>query len=62
VTRRSSLEKSTQVIVIETNPMGSTDAGGFRWDVAPPAVSERKEIDAARRGYEDAKALQRIGD
>ena len=54
--------KSTQVIVIETDPMGSTDAGGFWWDVAVPAVSERKEVDAARRGYEEAKALQRVGD
>ena len=54
--------KSTQVIVIDTDPMGSTDAGGFWWDVAVPAVSERKEVDAARRGYEEAKKLQRVGD
>jgi 3D-(3,5/4)-trihydroxycyclohexane-1,2-dione acylhydrolase (decyclizing) len=54
--------KSTQVIVIETDPMGSTDAGGFWWDVAVPAVSERKEVDAARRDYEEAKKLQRVGD
>ena len=54
--------KSTQVIVIDTDPMGSTDAGGFWWDVAVPEVSERKEVDAARRGYEEAKTLQRVGD
>jgi 3D-(3,5/4)-trihydroxycyclohexane-1,2-dione acylhydrolase (decyclizing) len=54
--------KSTQVIVIETDPMGSTDAGGFWWDVAVPEVSERKEVDVARRGYEEAKTLQRVGD
>jgi 3D-(3,5/4)-trihydroxycyclohexane-1,2-dione acylhydrolase (decyclizing) len=54
--------KTTQVIVIETDPMGSTDAGGFWWDVAVPAVSERKEVDAARRGYEDALKMQRVGD
>jgi 3D-(3,5/4)-trihydroxycyclohexane-1,2-dione acylhydrolase (decyclizing) len=42
--------------------MGSTDAGGFWWDVAVPAVSDRKEVDAARRGYEEAKTLQRVGD
>ena len=54
--------KSTQVIVIDTDPVGSTDAGGFWWDVAVPAVSERKEVDAARRGYEEAKKLQRVGD
>jgi 3D-(3,5/4)-trihydroxycyclohexane-1,2-dione acylhydrolase (decyclizing) len=54
--------KSTQVIVIDTDPMGSTDAGGSWWDVAVPAVSERKEVDAARRGYEEATKLQRVGD
>jgi 3D-(3,5/4)-trihydroxycyclohexane-1,2-dione acylhydrolase (decyclizing) len=54
--------KSTQVIVIDTDPMGSTDAGGFWWDVPVPAVSERKEVDAARRAYEEAKKLQWVGD
>ena len=54
--------KSTQVIVIDTDPMGSTDAGGFWWDVAVPAVSERAEVGAARRGYEEALKLQRVGD
>jgi 3D-(3,5/4)-trihydroxycyclohexane-1,2-dione acylhydrolase (decyclizing) len=53
---------STQVIVIDTDPAGSTDAGGFWWDVAVPAVSERAEVGAARRGYEDALKLQRVGD
>ena len=54
--------KSTQVIVIDTDPAGSTDAGGFWWDVAVPAVSARGEVAAARRLYEDALAIQRIGD
>jgi 3D-(3,5/4)-trihydroxycyclohexane-1,2-dione acylhydrolase (decyclizing) len=54
--------KSTQVIVIDTDPVGSTDAGGFWWDVAVPAVSERSEVGAARRGYEEALTLQRLGD
>jgi 3D-(3,5/4)-trihydroxycyclohexane-1,2-dione acylhydrolase (decyclizing) len=53
---------STQVIVIDTDPFGSTDAGGFWWDVAVPAVSERAEVGAARRGYEEALKLQRVGD
>ena len=53
---------STQVIVIDTDPIGSTDAGGFWWDVAVPAVSERKEVGAARRAYEVAQKLQRVGD
>jgi 3D-(3,5/4)-trihydroxycyclohexane-1,2-dione acylhydrolase (decyclizing) len=54
--------KSTQVIVIDTDPVGSTDAGGSWWDVAVPAVSDRAEVGAARRGYEDALAIQRVGD
>jgi 3D-(3,5/4)-trihydroxycyclohexane-1,2-dione acylhydrolase (decyclizing) len=60
--RKARAAKSTQVIVIDTDPMGSTDAGGFWWDVAVPEISERKEVDAARRGYEEAKTLQRVGD
>jgi 3D-(3,5/4)-trihydroxycyclohexane-1,2-dione acylhydrolase (decyclizing) len=54
--------RTTQVIVIDTDPFGSTDAGGAWWDVAVPAVSDRAEVDAARRDYEDALAVQRFGD
>jgi 3D-(3,5/4)-trihydroxycyclohexane-1,2-dione acylhydrolase (decyclizing) len=60
--RRARAAKSTQAIVIETDPAGSTDAGGSWWDVAVPQVSVRAEVDAARRGYEDARKLQRVGD
>jgi 3D-(3,5/4)-trihydroxycyclohexane-1,2-dione acylhydrolase (decyclizing) len=60
--RKARAAKSTQVIVIETDPVGSTDAGGVWWDVAVPAVSGRAEVGAARRGYEDARKLQRVGD
>ena len=54
--------KSTQVIVIDTDPLAATDAGGFWWDVAVPAVSARAEVGAARRAYEDARTIQRVGD
>jgi len=50
----------TQVIVIDTDPLASTDAGGHWWDVAVPEVSARAEVKAARDRYEDALALQRI--
>ena len=60
--RRARKAKSTQVIVIDTDPVGSTDAGGSWWDVAVPEVSDRAEVGAARRGYEDALKLQRLGD
>ncbi len=54
--------RSTQVIVIETDPIASTDAGGAWWDVAVPAASERAEVDAARKTYEKQLEAQRIGD
>ena len=52
----------TTVIVIDTDPMPATDAGGHWWDVAVPEVSVRKDVTAARERYEDALALQRVGD
>jgi 3D-(3,5/4)-trihydroxycyclohexane-1,2-dione acylhydrolase (decyclizing) len=60
--KKARAASSTQVIVIETDPVGSTDAGGNWWDVAVPQVSGRAEVGAARRNYEDARKLQRVGD
>ena len=54
--------KSTQMIVVETDPLGATDAGGAWWDVAVPALSDRDEVGAARRDYEKAREIQRVGD
>jgi len=54
--------KTTQAIVIDVDPVGSTDAGGFCWDVAVSAVSNRPEVGAARRDYEKALESQRVGD
>ncbi|MGJ4953920.1 3D-(3,5/4)-trihydroxycyclohexane-1,2-dione acylhydrolase (decyclizing) [Bradyrhizobium sp. HKCCYLS20291] len=44
----------TSVIVIDTDPLPSTDAGGHWWDVAVPEVSERAEVETARRNYVEA--------
>jgi 3D-(3,5/4)-trihydroxycyclohexane-1,2-dione acylhydrolase (decyclizing) len=52
----------TSVIVIDTDPMLSTAAGGHWWDVAVPEVSARPEVQAARKSYETARKLQRAGD
>lgn len=52
----------TTVIVIDTDPWVSTEAGGHWWDVAVPEVSARKEVDAARKKYETAVKQQRVGD
>ncbi|CAM5294318.1 3D-(3,5/4)-trihydroxycyclohexane-1,2-dione acylhydrolase (decyclizing) [Aquamicrobium terrae] len=52
----------TTVVVIETDPLASTGAGGHWWDVAVPQVSPRREINAARREYEARRRMQRVGD
>jgi 3D-(3,5/4)-trihydroxycyclohexane-1,2-dione acylhydrolase (decyclizing) len=46
---------STFAIVIDTDPLASTEAGGTWWDVAVPEVSERAEVRAARAAYETAR-------
>ncbi|MEZ5961703.1 MAG: thiamine pyrophosphate-dependent enzyme [Hyphomonadaceae bacterium] len=43
----------TSVIVIDTDPMITTEAGGWWWDVAVPEVSERAAVRDARAVYED---------
>ena len=52
----------TQVIVIDTDPLRATDAGGHWWDVAVPEVSERTEVKAARAAYESKLPRQFLGD
>ena len=44
----------TTVLVIDTDPMITTEAGGHWWDVAVPEVSVRPEVTAARKAYEAA--------
>lgn len=46
----------TAVVVIDTDPVPSTGEGGAWWDVAVPEVSSRREVNAARAGYEAAIA------
>ena len=48
-------------IVIDTDPLISTEAGGAWWDVAVPEVSARKEVNAERKDYEEAVKLQSVG-
>jgi 3D-(3,5/4)-trihydroxycyclohexane-1,2-dione acylhydrolase (decyclizing) len=47
-------DERTSVIVIDTDPLITTEAGGHWWDVAVPEVSERPQVNAARREYEAA--------
>ena len=44
----------TTVVVIETDPLQSTAAGGHWWDVAIPATSERPAVQDAHRRYQTA--------
>ncbi len=46
--------KTPTVIVIDTDPNPGTGAGGTWWDVAVPEVSNRREVNEARAGYEQA--------
>jgi len=51
----------TTVIVIDTDPLITTDAGGHWWDVAVPEVSDRPQVNAAREAYIQALKAQRAG-
>ncbi|OHZ43707.1 3D-(3,5/4)-trihydroxycyclohexane-1,2-dione acylhydrolase (decyclizing) [Agrobacterium vitis] len=42
------------VIVIDTDPYPTPEAGGYWWDVAVPEVSDRNEVQQARARYEAA--------
>ena len=57
----TAVETRTTVIVIDTDPLITTDAGGHWWDVAVPEVSKRDAVGEARRAYERALAAQRVG-
>lgn len=47
------------VVVIDTDPLKTTEAGGWWWDVTVPEVSDRPEVNAARRAYEDGVRMKR---
>jgi 3D-(3,5/4)-trihydroxycyclohexane-1,2-dione acylhydrolase (decyclizing) len=50
----------TSVVVIDTDPLATTGAGGHWWDVAVPEVSPRPEVNQARTRYETATTTQRL--
>jgi 3D-(3,5/4)-trihydroxycyclohexane-1,2-dione acylhydrolase (decyclizing) len=57
--KKSRKNDRTTVIVIDTDAMQSTDAGGNWWDVAIPEVSTRKQVRAAHKSYVKALARRR---
>jgi 3D-(3,5/4)-trihydroxycyclohexane-1,2-dione acylhydrolase (decyclizing) len=52
----------TSVVVIDTDPRATNEAGGAWWDVAVPEISARREVATARKSYEAAAQRQRLGD
>ncbi|MBC05758.1 3D-(3,5/4)-trihydroxycyclohexane-1,2-dione acylhydrolase (decyclizing) [Thalassospira sp.] len=61
MTRAKEADRS-YAIVIDTDPLPSTEAGGHWWDVAVPEVSVRPTVNEARKNYEAALKKQRPGD
>jgi 3D-(3,5/4)-trihydroxycyclohexane-1,2-dione acylhydrolase (decyclizing) len=59
--QETAANERTSVIVIDTDPLITTDEGGHWWDVAVPEVSERTEVNAARQDYIKALKAQRVG-
>ncbi len=59
--KRAAKSKKTTAIIIDTDPMETTDAGGTWWDVGIPEVSSRKQVTAARKKWKQGGKLQRIG-
>jgi 3D-(3,5/4)-trihydroxycyclohexane-1,2-dione acylhydrolase (decyclizing) len=53
-------DTKTSVIVIDTDPLISTDAGGHWWDVAVPEVSVRPSVNKARKDYEQKRKMQHL--
>ncbi|WP_417579684.1 3D-(3,5/4)-trihydroxycyclohexane-1,2-dione acylhydrolase (decyclizing) [Pelagibacterium sp.] len=49
------------VLVIDTDPLIATEAGGHWWDVAVPEISDRVDVQARRADYEKQITGQRIG-
>jgi 3D-(3,5/4)-trihydroxycyclohexane-1,2-dione acylhydrolase (decyclizing) len=58
---RARASERTYVIVIDTDPAITTEAGGAWWDVAVPEVSDREEVRVARMVYEARLIDQRTG-
>ncbi|WP_428377576.1 3D-(3,5/4)-trihydroxycyclohexane-1,2-dione acylhydrolase (decyclizing) [Lichenicoccus sp.] len=59
--QRARAAERTTVLVIDTDPLIITDAGGAWWDVAVPEVSVRPGVQAARADYIAKRERQRAG-
>jgi 3D-(3,5/4)-trihydroxycyclohexane-1,2-dione acylhydrolase (decyclizing) len=59
---RARVSARSYVVVIDTDPLPTTAAGGDWWDVVVPEVSQRAEVQEARRRYESHREFQRLAD
>ncbi|EWY37808.1 3D-(3,5/4)-trihydroxycyclohexane-1,2-dione hydrolase [Skermanella stibiiresistens SB22] len=59
--QRARQSDRTHVIVIDTDPMPTTEAGGAWWDVAVPEVSERAKVRDAHAAHVEARRDQAQG-
>ncbi len=57
---RAQASDTSYVVLIDTDPMPTTEEGGHWWDVVVPEVSTRAEVVEARKDYEAKRALQRV--
>ena len=58
--KEAEADTRTSVVVIDTDPLISTEAGGHWWDVAVPEVSVRPTVNAARAEYEKKRKAQHL--
>ena len=56
---RSRADDRPKVVVIDTDPGPSTEAGGTWWEVGVPEVSTRESVNEARRAFERDRTRQR---
>ncbi len=59
--KKSRASTKTTAIIIDTDPMITTDAGGAWWQVGIPEVSTRRQVRAAHKAWAKGGKLQRIG-
>ncbi len=59
--KQAKASSRTHAIIIDTDPMISTDAGGAWWDVGIPEVSSRKQVVQARKAWDKGRKSQRVG-
>jgi 3D-(3,5/4)-trihydroxycyclohexane-1,2-dione acylhydrolase (decyclizing) len=58
---RAKASDRAYVVVIDTDPVPTTEAGGFWWDVAVPEASQRPQVLEAREAYLRVRASQAMG-